>query len=374
MAPHLTLAEQDKLLDMHHNDKTPGEIHAAHEKCRARQHMKALDITAVRKFLKGKTHRRSGVETRGRKLTYSKKNVSAMDRSRLGIIKKVKGTRQVRWDDIKKHSRVPKAHRCTMYRAFQREGLEVKLRRSREKPQRTDEKKEERKLLCGRMRRWPESRYTDDIDMITDCKMWPVATTPHARDYLLKQKVYGQLRTPQEGLLPTMTKPNVKRHRINPGGGLHVCAGISGGRVVVWEYYTRWNGAKAAEMYSGPILKALKKHRGVKASYLLAEDNDPTGYKSGKGMAAKQEAGIRTVPWPRYSPDLNPLDFTLWQNISRRMDACAPTGRETVGAYKIRLRRMALRTPKSQILSAVRAMKKRAHAIWEADGNDIARD
>jgi hypothetical protein len=85
---------------------------------------------------------------------------------------------------------------------------------------------------------------------------------------------------------------------------------------VLWEYFKgRWNGAKAAEMYKGPIKNILKKKRGDKTSYLVMEDNDPSGYKSSKGMKAKKEAKIKTVQWPRYSPDLMPLDFSLWKNV-----------------------------------------------------------
>ena len=140
------------------------------------------------------------------------------------------------------------------------------------------------------------------------------------------------------------------------------------------EYYNRWNGAAAADMYKGPILKTLKKQRGIKRSYVMLEDHDPTSYKSKKGIAAKQAAHIRTLPWPRYSPDLMPLDFSLWRTIEDAMDKCAPKGRESAAVYKARLRRVALRTPTSVVRKAVEAMKKRAQMIYNAGGKDIARD
>lgn len=189
------------------------------------------------------------------------------------------------------------------------------------------------------------------------------------------RKVHGQLRTPKEGIESGFTKPNSKRHIMNPGGGVHVCAGISNCRVVLWEYFTgSWSGEKAADMYTGPIKAALKKHRGAKAYHLIAEDNDPTGYKSKAGIRAKEEQGIRAMPWPRYSPDLNPLDFSLWDNVNRRMDASAPAGRESVAAFKKRLRLTALRTPPAVVRKMVEAMKKKAQMIWEAGGGDIRKD
>ena len=121
-------------------------------------------------------------------------------------------------------------------------------------------------------------------------------------------------------------------------------------------------------------MKALTKHRGVKPSYLIAEDNDPTGYKCGKAKTEKRRLGIRTMDWPRYSPDLMPLDFTLWEDIEDRMETTAPKGRESVATFKKRLRRVALGTPTATVQKAVATMRKRAAMIWEAKGKDIARD
>ena len=149
---------------------------------------------------------------------------------------------------------------------------------------------------------------------------------------------------------------------------------ISSCRVVLWEYHTKWNGMVAAEMYNGPIIRTLKKKRGVKRSYLLAEDNDPSGYKSGKGMAAKRSLKIKTVKWPRYSPDMMPLDFSLWNDINRRMDESAPSGHESGRAFKARLRRLALRTSTKTVRAAVEAMRSRADQVWKAKGKEIAMD
>ena len=51
------------------------------------------------------------------------------------------------------------------------------------------------------------------------------------------------------------------------------------------------------------------------------EDNDPVGYKSTKGEAAKEELGIQAITYPRHSPDLNPLDFHVWNAVEKKMMA-----------------------------------------------------
>ena len=338
---------------------------------RQRQRVRPPNLTVIRKFLKGKTHRRGVVETRGAKRKWTRANVLKANRARIAKIQKHKGAKYVSWDVIAHAARARKVHRTTVARAFIREGILARFRPSRAKPQRTEEHERERKDICGRMRRWPTSYFTDHIDLIIDNKTFSLPTTPAAREHQQKQQVHGQIRTPSEGIKKGFTKPNPKRHRKFLGGTAHVCAGIAKGRFVLWEYYTKWSGSTAASMYHGPILSVLKKVHGVKRSYLLAEDNDPTGYKSGLGKAAKIAVGIRAIQWPRYSPDLMPLDFTLWASIEAAMAKCAPEGRESANAYKTRLRRVALNLPRAVVIKAVTAMKKRARKIYEADGGDI---
>ena len=58
------------------------------------------------------------------------------------------------------------------------------------------------------------------------------------------------------------------------------------------------------------------------------EDNDPTGYKSSKAVQAKKGAKIDVVSLPKYSMDLNPWDFSLFEDIEGRAAASAPKGAE----------------------------------------------
>ena len=97
-------------------------------------------------------------------------------------------------------------------------------------------------------------------------------------------------------------------------------------------------------------------------------------FESNVALNAKKELEIRTIPWPRYSPDLMPLDFSLWEAIKEKMKGNAPSGRESLTAFKMRLRRTALATSPAVVRKAVAAMKDRARKIWEANGGDISRD
>ena len=130
----------------------------------------------------------------------------------------------------------------------------------------------------------------------------------------------------------------------------------------------------AADLFNGPVINALRRSCGEKGSYSLLEDNDPTGYKSNNAMQAKAALNIKPWAFPRYSPDLNPLDFFLWHEVERRMAQRQAVRNESVESYKRRLRSVAMGIPRAVIKTAISGMKERAAAVWQAGGGDIARD
>ena len=113
----------------------------------------------------------------------------------------------------------------------------------------------------------------------------------------------------------------------------------------------------------------------------------------------KAELRINPITFPKYSPDLNPLDFYVWSEVAvhdirieaaclkdapyvqrcsvqialcahtveveRRMALKQPPG-ETVAEYKARLRRTAMGIPAATVRKAVDSIRKRARAVVEA--------
>ena len=174
---------------------------------------------------------------------------------------------------------------------------------------------------------------------------------------------------------PEFTKPSSKKHRINPGGAVNLCAGISKGRIVLWEYLDGpWSGESASKLYAGPIMKALKKHHGVKPSYKLLEDNDPRGHKSAKARKMKAALNIKPMAFPRYSPDLMPLDYSIWEAVQTQMKKAKKTGNESVKQFKKRLRTTALRLPRTVVCKALANLKKRDVEVCNVTGGRIKFD
>ena len=145
------------------------------------------------------------------------------------------------------------------------------------------------------------------------------------------QRVRFHLRTPAEGTVDEFTKPGRKKNRYNTGAQANVCAGISNGRVVLWHYLPKvWNGEAAAHLYTNIIYPTLRRCRGDKRAYTILEDNDPTGYKSNAAKRVKADCHIIAHNFPRYSPDMNPLDYSIWHEVERRMGENEPKKVETV--------------------------------------------
>ena len=135
MAPHLTSAELDFASSLRSQGKSPAEVHAALSRKRSRQGVQAPTLKRLRGALRGTTYRRSRQETRGRKKKLTRKAVLKMNTIRKRLIKKADKQREIRWEDIRKASRVQKVHRTTLKRSFNREGIPVAARSPRLKPQ-----------------------------------------------------------------------------------------------------------------------------------------------------------------------------------------------------------------------------------------------
>ena len=352
--------------------KDAHEILAAIAKRRRRSKLAEPKVWAIRRAMAGATHRRGKVETRGRKQKLSAVQAKRLMAKRKQLVKKANGERYISVDEMTRSARIPKVHSTTAGRYLKKLG--VSWRRMREKPPRTEAHEEDRKTVCQAWRSKPATFWTEHVDLIIDAKKFGLPGSAKAAARLRQQKVRGVMRTRQEGLDKGFTRPSLTKHKFNPGGHVHILAGICGGRIVLWEEIQgRWCGDRAAEMYAGPIKAALERWRPGKRSWLIMEDNDPAGFKSSKGKQAKGSNRMKSLDQPPYSPDLNPLDFSLWAAIEKKALATRVTD-ESATAYKSRLRRTALRMPERIVARAVENIKKRSQAIFDADGGNIKID
>ena len=152
MAPHLTPVEQGLVMIAWSSGQSAAWIYDVIARSWACRGIPMVNVTAVRSFMRGRPHRRGKVETCGRKRALPRRNVLSMEAARIKFIKTTRGTRQATWDLLRTQARAPIVDRTTAARVCTREGIGVKLRRCREKPQRMAEHEQERVDLYNKMR------------------------------------------------------------------------------------------------------------------------------------------------------------------------------------------------------------------------------
>eukprot|EP00973_Karenia_brevis_P084620 11742573-Karenia_brevis.AAC.1 len=121
------------------------------------------------------------------------------------------------------------------------------------------------------------------------------------------------------------------------------------------------------------MLDALKKAYPSARRHSVLEDNDPTGFKSKLGIAAKRASGIYPFEIPKRSPDLSVMDYAIWRAINRKMRAqerrMAKGKRETRQQYIRRLKRAALSLDPAFIKKSIMNMKRRCQLLYAAKGS-----
>ena len=229
---------------------------------------------------------------------------------------------------------------------------DVWFRPFREKPLLTALDVAARKKFARTHAQKPLTFWTRTIDAYLDEKYFTPYLTPAARAMARKVRARGAFRGKKGGLAKGFVKPK-KTMKQNFGRQVCVAVAISAKKVLAcYIPQENWSGAAAHELYSEHLGTALKSEHPSKRRFLLVEDNDPTGHKSGLVNAAKSAAHISCLPFPKHSPDLMPLDFGFWSSVNKRLReqeaAFDDDYKETRHHFVARLRRTILRTPAAE--------------------------
>ena len=205
-----------------------------------------------------------------------------------------------------------------------------------------------------------------------DNKFFTTYLTPKARAFARKMKPRGTFRMRGQGLDSAHVKPR-KDQKVNFGKKVQVAVAISASKVIMCHMVVgKWCGEKAATMYSSALSPSLKRAYPTKRRFFLLEDNDPTGYKSDLGRAAKRSSHIEILQIPPRSPDLNPLDFSFWAEVNTRMRKqearFSSDYVEPRAVFVDRLRRTILGVPASKLVHMVGSMKRRCKQVVDAEG------
>ena len=257
-----------------------------------------------------------------------------------------------------------------------------RARRNRRKPALSDNTVRARLRWAKNHGRKPREEWERNC-LALDEKTFHFYGTPSAK---LTQRGQGKLftyRTPAEGL--QFATPSSKKH-FTGGVPIPVLAVVAQGRVLGWKYYDgQLSASKWVYLLDTCVVPALAKMaRNVpERDLFVLRDDAPQSHGSNRGKEHERLWNLRVVVQPTNSPDCQPLDFTLWKTIGRKMRDHVKswakrhprsTWRETLPQFKIRLRRTALRLTKREVNAAMGKMRKVCIAIVRMKGSHISID
>ena len=280
---------------------------------------------------------------RGSPNKLSKGDISRLVRTIKALCKTARARWEVTMAMAMKKAKV-KAGEGTIRKELHKRG--IRFRRMRSKPNLTKEDITARKAFATKYHLKPRTWWLDQLDLSHDVENFPVYMSSWSRDLAAQREVRGAYREAGQGLDEAYVVIPEHLRWNSYAKSVRIAGGVGEGRVRLWEEIKgTWNGKKAAELYSGPILAALKRANQKKKKFLLLEDNDPTGYKSNKAIAAKSANKIEVFEIAKRSPDLSVMDYAIWKQVNRNMRAqekrWPEKKRETRTAYITRLRRAA---------------------------------
>jgi hypothetical protein len=239
----------------------------------------------------------------------------------------------------------------------------------------SDKDRKERKAFADAHEKRTSAQWQRSPHAIIDNKVFQVYTHGKARDYAARRAVRAayRRRSTKVSSKGYAKPPKSLKYNTNVASVMITCA-IGNGKVLMWhEVKGNWNGRAGAEMYSGPLQTALKRaYPSRRGAFKVMEDNDPVGYKSKKGLDAKEAAGIEAFSLPKRSPDLNPLDFSFWAEVNRRMrkqEASWPSAKkEKRDVFLRRLRRTAKNISPEFINKIIGNLPRRLQLLKGAKG------
>ena len=260
----------------------------------------------------------------------------------------------------------------TILNAFHKHGLY--FRTLYEKPEITSVDRTKRMEFADAHGARTAAQWNTYLHAVIDNKTFQVYKNGKARDHAARRRIRGVYRTRRRVYTKGNTKPPGALKKNTGAKSVMVTCALGAGRVIMWHVVpdNKWNANAAEDMYTNALHPRLQHTYPSTRRFRVLEDNDPAGYKSRKGEQAKRNLRIDAVSLPPRSPDLNPLDYTVWAEINRRMrsqEKAWPAGKsESRAQFLQRLRRTAMGLPPAYINKAIGNLTKRIALMKTARG------
>ena len=246
----------------------------------------ALAVGRDKKTIYNALSSKWSMKKRGRHPKLTCKEINFIVRTAKAMIQNAKACKEVTLEMIMRRAKT-KACARTVRKALQQR--KIRFRKMRSKPVLTAEDVIDRKRFAAKYRHKSRAWWRSKVDLYIDLKKFPVYPTHKFRALAAQREVRGAYRQPSQGLDEAYVV--VPKHlKQNPGvKGATIAGGVGKGKVRLWhDVGKKWTAAVASELYLGPVRAAMRRATPRKRKFQILEDNDPTGFRSKAGLAAKR--------------------------------------------------------------------------------------
>ena len=132
---------------------------------------------------------------------------------------------------------------------------------------------------------------------------------------------------------------------------------VQPGEKITGDYYQ--------EMLSNSYLPQMCRMYGNAVGFWLQEDGAPAHTKKTVAQFKKLNFPNRIENWPASSPDLSPLDFSIWSQLEARVWAKDP---KTLVELKCAILEACEQLPLKNVKKSIKAFKKRVRMCVDAEG------
>ena len=148
------------------------------------------------------------------------------------------------------------------------------------------------------------------------------------------------------------------------GGSIHVWGAICRtGRSQLHILRSNVNAVTYKQVLEQQLRPWAEDHLGPANTWWLQDDNAPP-HRASSVNEFKAATGIRSIPWPSRSPDLNPIEH-VWDMLGRRVRSPQPKSLVDLAA---RLKAAWDEIPLEQVTNLIDSMPRRIRAVIEAHG------
>ena len=178
-----------------------------------------------------------------------------LEKAMRDLQKRANGYKEISADNIKAKANVQVSNRVLLD-AFH--DHDIWFRPLRQKPILTDDDIEKRKVFADAYRSRSKGGWVEMPHAIIDNKNFPIYKNGKDRHEAARRQVRGGFRRRGDQPKPYLVKRKPECKYSAPS--VQVTAAIIKGKIRVFNFVDgKWNGEKAANMYKGPLLTALRK-------------------------------------------------------------------------------------------------------------------